>query len=108
MRSLKRLLAVLAIICCLTACSFLSVSANQTEFTKVIQAKIEKINNEKDVAQKNRFVMYLTETDFITTAEHTNDSWFNVDDGNVDFSGVNLSEKDLCNFLLDKNLSDYN
>ena len=104
-KSIKRILAVLAIVCCLAACSFVTASANQTAFTKVIQSEIAKVNNERDVAQKSRFVMHLTATDFMTSENHTNDNWVNADDGNVDVSDVNLDEYDLCNFLLDKNLS---
>ena len=108
MKTIKRLLAIMAIICCFTAFSFVTASADQPVFETVIESEIDKINNEKAVAEKTRFVMHLTATDYMTSAEHTNSNWYNADDGNIDVSGVNLEEYDLCNFILDKNLSDYN
>ena len=108
MKSLKRLLAVLAIICCLAACTFISASANQTAFTKVMQSKIDEIFNDKSVAEKNMFVMKLTETDFTTLDGHNETMWINADYKEMDLSNADLTEKDVCNFLLNKNLSDYN
>ena len=89
--------------------AFASITASADSFDYVIESKITHINNEKLVGNYS-FVMHLSKTDFMTAQEwDTNDNykWYNAEEHD-DYAMVDLLENNLCNFPLDKNLSDFN
>lgn len=110
MKPFKSLLLILAIICCFMAFTGVTASADQPIFTKVIQTKVTNVNHISSVITNHNFLIELGETDYMTTEEWVKGEWdwFNADDGKNDTAGVDLKDKDLSSFLLDKHLSDYN
>lgn len=111
LRILKTLLACTLVAC--TAFAFLTVNVKAEEsFDMVYEAEITKINNENGVSTPNSFVMYLSETDYMTaddwSEEEQNYKWYNAEDGLAEYENVDLLENNLCNFPLNKNLDELN
>ncbi|MBQ4099470.1 MAG: hypothetical protein IJC87_05065 [Clostridia bacterium] len=117
--SYKRLLACLSLIICLCGCLLGAGAvafAEEPTFTKVINTKVEKFNNELDgllrLDRGTGIIIHLSNTDYMDGYDGWKEgqwNWKNAEEPQyANPTSVDFTKENYCNFIFDKNLEEYN